>query len=206
MMNMATQAPGYLEGTLAELKAKGAVDDLVTAAEVRDSSQNDKVKLVARPHAGIDTMVSTAQHLGHFYMQMLWTVFHAVEEEFLTSDAPVVRRDPGYTGGFYGGGLMSSTAQVWFPLSKTACLLITHDEERERKFFEFFESGNIEEAEAVRAESPEILGHDITAQFVKAVNHQTIVNADRFVYSPSPSDEISPLFRGKWQNYRIVIG
>jgi hypothetical protein len=36
--------------------------------------------------------------------------------------------------------------------------------------------------------------------------HQTIVNADRFVYSPFQSDEISPLFKGECQNYRIVIG
>jgi hypothetical protein len=149
--------------------------------------------------------IAMGQHAGDIYTQMQWTVFRATEGEFLTSDAPVVRRDPGYTGGLYGGGLMSSTAEVWFPLSKTVCLLIAHDEERKRKFFELFSSGKMKEAEAVRTELPGILGRDITGQFVQAVNHQTIVNADRFVYSAFESDEISALFKGECQNLRIVV-
>lgn len=197
MMRMAMQAPGYLERTLGELKTKGEVDGSTTAAQVRDAIENEKIKLVARPHAGIDTMVSTAMHIGHFYTQMRWTVFRATGGDFLTSDAPVIRRDPGFRGGFYGGGLMSSTAQVWFPLSKKACLLITHDNERKRKFFELFESGKIREAEAIRAELPEICGRDTTAEYVQAINEQTVVNGDRFVFSPFQSDEILRLFQGR---------
>ena len=204
MMHITMQAPGYLEDTLGKLQAKNEVECSVTADQLPDALTNEGVKLVARPHAGIDTMVSTAQRIGHFYTQMHWTVFRATEGEFLTSDAPVVRRDPGYTGGFYGGGLISSTAQVWFPLSKTACLLITHDEERKRKFFEFVEKGKMEEAEAIRAELPEILSRDITAQFVEAINYQTIVNAERFVYASFQSDKIPGLFKGDCQNFRIV--
>jgi hypothetical protein len=206
MMRMATQAPGYLEKTLDELQKKGELDGSVTAADMRDAFQNKKVKLVTRPHAGIDTMVTMSQTAGHFYTQMHWTVFRVTEGEFLTSDAPVVRRDPGFRGEFYGGGLASSTAQVWFPLSKKACLLITHDNERKRKFFELLESGKVPEAEAIRAELPEISGRNIDAQAVQAVNQQTIVNADRFVFSPFKSEEISRLFKGECQNYRIAVG
>ena len=206
MMRMATQAPGYLEKTLDELKEKGEIDGSLTAAQMRNALGNKKVKLVARPHAGIDAMVSTAESAGHFYTQMHWTVFRATEGKFLTSDAPVVRRDPGLRGGFWGGGLMSSTAQVWFTLSQKACLLITHDDGRKRKFFELLEHGKIEEAKAVRAELPEISAHDINAEGVEAVNQQTIINADRFVFSPFESDEISRLFKGECQNYRIVVG
>src|SRR5215467_865913 len=104
--------------------------------------------------------------------------------EFLTSDAPVVRRDPGFRGGLHGGGMASSTAQVWFPLSKHACLLITHDNDRKRKYFELLEGGKVEEAEAIRANLPEISGRGIGAEYVQAVNGQTILNADRFVFSP----------------------
>jgi hypothetical protein len=136
---------------------------------------------------------------------MHWTVFRATEKEFVTSEAPVVRRDPGFTGGFYGGGIMSSTAEVWFPLSKKACLLITHDEEREHKFFELLESGKVHEAEAIRAELPEIVGRDIGAQDAQAVNEQMIRNADRFVFSPFQSGDICCLFKGECQNYRIEI-
>ena len=202
-MRMAARAPGYLEHTLDELRAKGKVEGSVSSAQVRDYFE--KGKLVAKPHAGIDTMVSTAQHIGHFYTQMHWTVFHATGGEFLTSDAPVVRRDPGFKGGFYGGGLMSSTAQVWFPLSKKACLLITHDNERKRKFFELLENGKAREAEAIRAELSAIVGRDIGTEGVQAVNGQTIVNGDRFVFSPFQSNEISRLFKGECQNYRVVV-
>jgi len=206
MMRMATRAPGYLEQTLDELRAKGEIDGSVTPAEVRDAFENKKVKPVTRPHAGIDTMVSTAQHIGHCYTQMHWTVFRASKGELLTSDAPVVRRDPGFTGGFYGSGLMSSTAQVWFPLSKNACLLITHDHERMHQFWELVECGKKIDADALRAGLPEICGRDITAEYVQALNQQTIINADRFVFSPFQSDEISRLFKGECQNYRIEVG
>lgn len=206
MMRMATKAPGYLEKVLDELKGKGKIDGSLTATQMRDAIGNEKIKLVARPHAGIDTMLTMSQTAGHFYTQMHWTVFHATEGEFLTSDAPVVRHDPGFRGGFYGGGIASPTAQVWFPLSKKACLLITHDNERQAKFFELLENGKIEEAKAVRAKLPEICGRDINAEGVPDVNQQTIVNADRFVFSPFRSDEILRLFKGECQNYRIVIG
>lgn len=156
MMRVAAQAPGYLEHTLKELEADGKADGSVSADELRESLKNKKIKLVAKPHAGIDTMVSTAQSIGNIYAHMRWTVLHATEGEFLTSDAPVVRRDPGFRGGLYGGGLMSSTAEVWCPLDKRTCLLIDHDERRMSKFQELVESGKMEEAEKIRRELPPI--------------------------------------------------
>jgi Protein of unknown function (DUF4238) len=201
-MQMVARAPGYLEHTLDELKGKGEVERLVSAAQMRHSLEKDK--LIARPHAGIDTMVHMSQTAGHFYTQMRWTVFRPAAGEFLTSDAPVVRRDPGFTGGLFGGGITSSTVQVWFPLSKKACLLITHDNERKRKFFELLAS-RVQEADAIRAEFPEIEARDISAEHVQAVNEQTILNGDRFVFSPFQSDTISGLFKGECQNYRIVV-
>jgi hypothetical protein len=205
VMRMAAQAPGYLEHTLEELKAKGKVDGSVTADQMRDALRNEKIKLSARPHAGIDTMVSTAQHIGHIYTQLVWTVMHAKGGEFLTSDAPVVRRDPGFREGFYGGGLMSATAEVWFPLSKRACLRIGHDQKRRARFGELLEAGKKAEAEAIIAELPAIRGGDVAAQVVQAVNHQTIDNAERFVYSPFESEEISKLFKGECRNLGIVV-
>jgi len=203
MVQIAAQAPGYLERTLDELKAKGDVDTSVTAPQMRDVLRNGK--LVAQKHAGIDAMLTMSQTAGHFYTQMHWTVLRGTEGEFLTSDAPVVRRDTGFSGGFYGGGIASSTAQVWFPLSKRACLLITHDNERKRKFFELLENGKTKEAEAIRAELPEIVGRDIGAEGLQAVNEQTICNGDRFIFSPFQSDAISLLFKGECQNYRLVF-
>ena len=74
------------------------------------------------------------------------------------------------------------------------------------RFLKLLESGKLKEAEAVRSELPAIRGVEVTAQLVQAVNHQTIVKADRFVYSPCESDEIPQLFKGESQNLRIVVG
>ena len=63
-----------------------------------------------------------------------------------------------------------------------------------------------ERGRSAQIELPAIFGRDVAAQLVQAVNHQTIANADRFVYSPFESGEISALFKGECQNLRIVVG
>lgn len=75
----------------------------------------------------------------------------------------------------------------------------------ENNFFELPEKGKVQEAEAIRAEFPEIVARDIGAEYVQAVNEQTILNGDRFVFSPFPSSTISHLFKGECQNYRLVV-
>jgi hypothetical protein len=201
LMQTAAKVPGHFERLLHE--ADGNVDASTAANELRDALRNERIKPRVQPHAGIDLIVPTGQALGNIYTQMQWIVFHAVDAEFLTSDTPVMRRDPGYKGGFYGGGLMSPTAKVWFPLSKRACLLIRHDEVKLRKFSEFLEAGKLKEAEALKAQLPAIAHSVFTPPFVNALNCQTILNADRFIYSPFESPKISRLFKGESHNLRI---
>ncbi len=74
---------------------------------------------------------------------------------------------------------MSSTAQMWFLLSKAACLIISHDAEGENKFFELL-------AETVERALPPIREREARQSLVEGVNRQTITNADRFVFSPPP--------------------
>jgi hypothetical protein len=40
-------------------------------------------------------------------------------------------------GGLHGGGLFSSTAEVWFLLSKQVVIVITHGEPGEEKFVKY---------------------------------------------------------------------
>lgn len=135
---------------------------------------------------------------------MQWTVVRAAEGFFLTSDAPVVRHDTDFKGGFYGGGLFSSTAEVWFPLSKQACIAITHDHAGEKKFFKLLAAGRREEAKAVKREVPPTQEVRIKKSAVDRINNFTIANADRFVFSPFESIEISKGLQGKSQNMRMV--
>jgi hypothetical protein len=207
LFHFSAKVPGYMERTLEELKKEGKVDGSVTADQIRESFKNERIKLVAKRHAGIDLMVSTSQTVGNIYTQMAWSVFHVKENgQFLTSDTPVVRRNPGFRGGFYGAGLMSSDAEVWFPLSKSACLLIRHDAEKMKKFDELLEARKMKEMEALRAELTPIKGVDVPRRlFVNAVNGQTVANADRFVYSPVESQDLPRLLKGESENRRIVV-
>jgi Protein of unknown function (DUF4238) len=205
VFHASASVPGYMERILKELEAKGEVDGTVSAQKIRDAVKDEKIKLVAQPHAGIDLMVSTSQSVGNIYMAMRWTVIHARKGEFLTSDTPVIRRNPGYKGGLYGGGLASQTAEVWFPLSKAACLHICHDATKRKKFDELLDAGDFKGLEALRTELPPIGGSEVLLPFVNAVNAQTIRNADRFVYSPFESAEIAQLFKGESQNMRVVM-
>ena len=53
---------------------------------------------------------------------------------------------------------------------------------------------------------PPIVGGDVQKPvLIDAVNKQTIMNADRFVYSPFESEQIPQLFKGESQNMRLVI-
>jgi hypothetical protein len=205
-IHVSAKAPGYLEYALKELEENGKVDGSVSAEQLRDALENEKIKLVAKPHAGIDLMLSSSQTAGDVYTQMQWTVLHASQGSFLTSDAPVIRRDPGHREeGFFGRGLMSPTAEVWFPLSKSACLTFRHDEAKLTKFIELLATGRKKEIEAIRRDLSPITSAEVQRLVVDAVNNETILNADRFVYSPFQSDEISRRFKGESHNMRIVV-
>jgi hypothetical protein len=204
-MHMAANQPGHFEQLFEQMKAKGETDGSVTPDQLRDALREGRIKAQAQPHADLHLVASMGQQIGNIYTRMQWTVIRAIEGDFVTSDAPVVRCDPGFRGGLYGGGLTSSTAQVWFPLSKQVCIVITHDEAGERKFFELLAAGRREEAEAVRRRLPPIQQRDVRQPLVDTINYQTVTNADRFVFSPFESAEISEMLQGESQNMRIAF-
>lgn len=203
-MHMAANQPGYFERIFEELNAKGETGGTVTPEQLRDALREGRIKAKAQPQADLHLIAAMGQQIGNIYTRMQWTVLRTSEGEFVTSDAPVVRRDPSFRGGLYGGGLFSPTAQVWFPLSKQVVIVITHDEPGEEKFFKLLAAGRRDEAEAVRRELPPIRERGARRTLVDGINHQTVTNADRFVFSPFESTEISKLLQGESQNMRIV--
>ena len=123
-MHFAANQPGYFEKIFEQLKAEGNARD-VTPDQLREALRDGRIKAKAQPHSGLDLVASMGMFLGNFYTRMLWTVLRAMEGEFVTSDTPVVRRDAGFKGGFYGWGLMSSTRKCGFrfrrrPVSSSA--------------------------------------------------------------------------------------
>ena len=182
MLRFAAKQPGYFEKTLQELKEKGETDGSVTPDEMREAIEKGRVKAKAHPSGDLHLIASMGQGIGDIYTRMRWTVIRAAEGDFVTSDAPVVRRDPVATRGFYGGGLYSSTAQVWFPISKKVLLIITHDNSSLERHSKLLEEGRNEEAEAVRNQFPDIHEKTANQNFVWSLNYHSIINADRFVF------------------------
>jgi hypothetical protein len=156
-MHMLANQPGVFERMSEELKASGESDDSVTPDQVRAALREKRIVARAHPQADLHLVAYMGQQIGN-NTRMQWTIIRAEEGSFVTSDAPVVRHDPEFKGGLYGGGLYSSTAEVWFPLSKLACMVITHDHEGERRFFELLYAGRKREADAVREHLPAMAG------------------------------------------------
>lgn len=204
MMHFGAKVPGYFERILNDLAKDDKVDPPVSANQLRDALKNKRIKLQAMPHAGIDTMVSLSQQIGNMYTAMRWTVLRAGDGEFLTCDSPVARHNPSLRG-MYGGGLMAHDAQVWFPLSKKSCLLITHDEERMTKFNDLLDAGKMKEARAVQEELSPIRDAELSRADVDIINRRTVLITDRFVYSPFESNNIPRLLRSESQNLGIAI-
>ncbi len=204
-MHMMANQPGVLERIHEDMKAKGETDGSVPPDQLREALRNKRIVARAQPQADLHLVAHMGQTIGNIYTQMQWTVVRATKGCFVTSDAPVVRHDPGYKGGFYGGGLYSSTAEMWFPLSKHACIVIAHNHVGEKKFFELLAAGRRAEAEASKGDLPPIREVRIEESAVNKINEFTTANADRFVFSPFESAEISKTLRGESQNMRIVM-
>jgi Protein of unknown function (DUF4238) len=204
-MHMLANQPGVFERMSEELKASGESDGSVTPDQVRSALRERRIVARAHPQADLHLVAYMGQQIGNIYTRMQWTIIRAEEGSFVTSDAPVVRHDPEFKGGLYGGGLYSSTAEVWFPLSKRACMVITHDHEGERRFFELLYAGRKQEADAVREQLPAIRENRVGQASVDQINQATIRNADRFVFSPFESPETSETLKGESQNMRIVM-
>jgi hypothetical protein len=204
MMHFGAKVPGYFEGILADLAKEDKVHPSVSANQLRDALKNKRIQLQAMPHAGIETMVSLSQQIGNMYTAMGWTVLRTGDGEFLTCDSPVTRHNPSLRG-IYGGGLMAHDAQVWFPLSKKSCLLMTHDEERMAKFNDLLDAGKLKEARAVQEELSPIRDAEVSPADVDTINRRTVLIADRFVYSPFESATIPKLLQGESRNLGIAI-
>jgi len=69
------------------------------------------------------------------------------------------------------------------------------------KFFELLAAGRRQEAETVQRALPPIREREARQSLVDGVNHQTITNADRFVFSPFESADIAAKLQGESQTW-----
>jgi len=202
---MSAHFPDYYERILKEMEEKGEDLKGVTADSLREFIDRDEYTIEVDPILSLQTMLQVAPELHRRYIEMKWTILRALGG-FVTSDNPVVRHDPEYRGGFYGLGLASRTVEINFPISKNACLVITHDRNREDRWHELMATGEEEKAKELRRTVPTIEYTRPSAEIVNRINGMTVAYADRFVFSPVQHPGIPQIFTGKPKGFRIQVG
>ncbi len=207
MAKSQASAPGLLESDLRELEERGRPITGVTADSLREFITRGEYDIQVNPAVSLLNMLQLAPLLHGFYIEMKWTVIRSSgRTQFVTSDNPVVKTDPCYRGGFYGVGLYSRTIEIRFPISKTACLLITKDRQREDRWHELINAGRELEARQLRETVPSTTFVQPPDAIVGEINALTIRYAKRFVYSPRRDARITEIIQGEPQGLRIRMG
>ncbi len=123
-------------------------------------------------------MAGAALKLAKVYKHMKFTVLFPIgEEEFITSDTPVIRVFPG--GPSVGAGLDRPNVEVRFPLSRRAFLILTHDV----AFAEKLIKATAGQRERLLAALPEVRVRQVSDDEVIALNKGQARHAHRWIYT-----------------------
>lgn len=197
MMDWLTKAharvPGLMERYLKEMEEKGQDLKGVTADSLREFLDRGEYTLTVDPLFSLQIMIKFAPMLYGYYREMKWTVLRAGESHpFVTCDNPVVKIDPTAQGPI---AFMNPHLEIRFPLSRTACLLITHDRDREDRWHALMEAGRQSEAKELRETVPITDFFKVGGNVIEAINTVTIRYAARWVYSPAKNPEIAEMLQ-----------
>jgi len=139
--------------------------------------------LSARQDFKLISIIEVGKMVAEVLLSMNWQTIHSEEHDpFLTSDDPVISHviDERANRLRFRMGVASPSVNVWFPLSRTACLRMTKDSE----------AG---------------VGQWVPAG-IRYLNKMIIMCADRWVYASEQSAKIKSLFdrKGGLANVRTV--
>jgi Protein of unknown function (DUF4238) len=159
-------------------------DEGVDLEEVRrDILAGRGEHLSARQDFKLISIIEVGKMVAEVLLSMNWQTIHSEEHEpFLTSDDPVISHVIDERANLlrFRMGVASPGANIWFPLSRTACLRMTKDSE----------AG---------------VGQWVPAG-IRYLNKMVIMCADRWVYASEQSAKIKSLFdrKGGLANVRTV--
>jgi hypothetical protein len=160
------------------------------------------------PESSLQQMLHIAPVTANIYSKMHWTVVRfSGGPELVTSDNPVVKRDPNLKDGINGLGLYNPTIEIVFPLSPTTALVMTHDKILLTELNSFAETGKISEGfKSLASTAPETRFLSGSRHANEMIRTLTIEYAERFVYSPVRDDSIPSTFSGAPRGIRTVLG
>ena len=155
------KVPGLLERDMERLIDEGHNLEGVSPQSLREFIERNEYAINVSPQASLTTLVQMAPVVSAYYREMEWTVIKCPDSSvFITSDNPVVKFAPESSQLVYGLGIMNPAIQIWFPLSKTASLVIRHDKDRIQKYDDLVQRGDAAKAAELRVRISGQGGHD----------------------------------------------
>lgn len=134
MMKIAIDHPECLKNIITK---KGNNEKEITDIEMENLIEiikTDRFDITVPQEYSISNMVTLAEEFTKIIYNMNWCFLMSPEDSyFITSDNPVIIKDPKNTSCFYGDGYLSSKSiELTFPISPSICLLATWAEQKEK--------------------------------------------------------------------------
>lgn len=204
-LKFTTRVPGGIERDLETMKKRGVATEDIHPQVIREIIEKGKYKINISPGVSLKMMLEQVETVSRFYSQMMWKVLRSTADRpFVTSDNPVVKFVP-TNDGFRGVGLVNPNIEIRFPLTKTGCLVISHDHDRVHRIGELRQAGKTSEADSLRDLLPKLTFVTVDKQTVEHINLMAISYAAKHVYSPMRLNYISHWLTGEPEGLRIVV-
>ncbi len=160
ILKLAASQPGYLDRILKEIEENTGKKMESTGAELRDFISSEEYRIDVDPIVSIKAMFDILENIIPILCDMNWRFLIPPRGlKFVTSDNPVVLKDPNNRSKIFGDGYKSSpTVQLTFPLSPEMCMLATWESKKDYY-------------------------SEINEDFVREINLRTCNYSTRFVYS-----------------------
>ncbi|MGB6877218.1 MAG: DUF4238 domain-containing protein [Candidatus Acidiferrales bacterium] len=177
-MKVAARTPGVFEDAAREIEASG--ESLTASAEeIRQFILSDRYVANASPTVSLKMVFHLGPELAKIITDMRWTILKS-DEEFITSDNPVIYTDPDRPHGAWGSALLSERVELTFPISPVRCLLATHD----MAFYRSVSSlPSRRFSAAVHDYKPQTIFATARPNQVREINRRTVSRATGYVFS-----------------------
>lgn len=143
-------------------------------------------------------MMGHALQLASIFERMKFTLYYAADQNFVTTDTPVIRV---FTNGTtLGYGVQRTDVEIRFPLSRKAFLVLRHD----HKFLDILNSADEHRRQRLLAMTPEVEIRYASKTQVRAFNRGHVRHAHRWIFSTDELDWAAELLAQPSVAPRIV--
>ncbi len=191
LMQTAARVPGRFESLMEQIEARTGKKPEATPQQVREYILGRKYKIKVPSIVSLDMMFREAKELWPVVFHMEWNVLTVESDDlFLTSDNPVVYRNP-HARGFWGGAFMDVGVELTFPISPRRCLVATHDAQLRQKAIA---CSTPQEISRLISSTPVKMTYGTASNVIaREINRRTVSSATRWVFSSTRNASLQKL-------------